>query len=336
MTAQFNVDVALITKNHESYIEDAVEALLDQSLPINRINIVDDASTDLTNSILKKLAKKNKIINLITNNESVGPSAASNMALRDLNGDFILYTSGDDISTSNRAEIQTKILLENPKYKAVLNQVNLLVQSRNISANQIPNFRTSKKTGFDLFNELYWEQNFLNASAACFRRTSNELISFDENYLHLQDFKLWLELSLKNEIIVSHEVVLKYRVISTSLSQKINQNVFKSEDSNEELYNLYCYFFNEFSLNTILEIFGSFINEFKISDSQITDKQNLVRFLILSHNNSYLHKRTVGNFSNNLLNSPISNDSFIEFLYTHFYSNQDYNIKPLKKFFFKT
>jgi glycosyltransferase involved in cell wall biosynthesis len=330
MKEQFNVDVALITKNHELFIEDAVEALLDQTLPINRINIVDDASTDLTNSILKKLAKKNKTINLITNNESVGPSGASNMALRDLTGDFILYTSGDDISTSNRAEIQTKILLENPKFKAVLNQVDLLIQSRHVPANQIPNFRTSKKTGFDLFSELYWEQNFLNASAACFRHTSNEQISFDENYLHLQDFKLWLELSLKNEIIVSHEVVLKYRVISTSLSQKVNQNEFKSNDSNEELYELYCYFFKDLSLKTIVEIFGSFINEYKITDSQITDKQNLVKFLLLSHNNTYLHKRTVGNFSNNFLDLPNSNFSFLEFLNTNFYSNQDYRIKPLK------
>jgi hypothetical protein len=148
--------------------------------------------------------------------------------------------------------------------------------------------------------------------------------------LHLQDFKLWLELSLKNEIIVSHEVVLKYRVISTSLSQKVNQNEFKSNDSNEELYELYCYFFKDLSLKTIVEIFGSFINEYKITDSQITDKQNLVKFLLLSHNNTYLHKRTVGNFSNNFLDLPNSNFSFLEFLNTNFYSNQDYRIKPLK------
>jgi glycosyltransferase involved in cell wall biosynthesis len=318
MKEQFNVDVALITKNHELYIEDAVEALLDQTLPIKRINIVDDASTDLTNSILKKLAKKSKIINLITNNASVGPSRASNMALRDLTGDFILYTSGDDISTSNRVEIQTKILLENPKFKAVLNQVDLLIHSRNISANQIPNFRTSIKTGFDLFNELYWEQNFLNSSAACFRRTSNERISFDENYLHLQDFKLWLELSLRNEIIVCPEVVLKYRVISTSLSQKINQNELYVNDSNEELYRLYCYFFDKLSLNNIIEIFGSFINEFKKVDEPIVNKKNLIDFLLLSHNNSYLQRKVFDNFFRNSLNSQNRDDSFFVFINTFF------------------
>ena len=318
MKERFNVDVALITKNHELYIEDAVEALLDQTLPINRINIVDDASTDLTNSILKKLSKKSKIINLITNNESVGPSGASNMALRDLTGDFILYTSGDDISTSNRAEIQTKILLENPTFKAVVNQVDLLIQSRNIAANQIPNFRTSMKTGFDLFNELYWEQNFLNASAACFKRISNERISFDENYLHLQDFKLWLELSLKNEIIVSHEVVLKYRVISTSLSQKINQNKLHVDDSNEELFRLYCSFFDRLSLNNIIEIFGSFINEFKKVDDIIVNKKNLIEFLLLSHNNSYLQRKVFDNFCRNSLNLQNGDDSFFEFIDTFF------------------
>ena len=119
MRNDIKVDVALITKNHEDYIEDAVNSLLDQSIPLNRINIVDDASTDATNVKLQKIAKKYQRINLITNEKSLGPSGASNLSLQDLEGDFVLYTSGDDISYPHRAEIQTSILRSNPNFSFI-------------------------------------------------------------------------------------------------------------------------------------------------------------------------------------------------------------------------
>lgn len=326
MKEVLKVDVALITKNHELYIEDAVESLLDQSIPLNCINIVDDESTDLTNLKLKKLAKKSKIINLITNKRSLGPSGASNMALRDLNGDFILYTSGDDISLSNRAEMQTKILSENPKFSAVVNQVELLIQTNDISTNQIPKFRSSIKTGIDLFNDLYWSQNFLNASAACFRGSSKKFIRFDEKFLHLQDFKLWLELSLKNRLIVSPEIVLKYRIIPTSLSQQINQNNFNINKSNEELYTLYSSFLDYLSLEDIIKIFRTFIHEFKLNELPLTDKDNLIKFLLVSHNNAYLQKKVLENLKINTNNFTSHGKPFFDFINTFFYCNRNYKI----------
>jgi glycosyltransferase involved in cell wall biosynthesis len=312
MRNDIKVDVALITKNHESYIEDAVNSLLDQSIPLNRINIVDDASTDATNDKLQKIAKKNQRISLITNTKSLGPSGASNLSLRDLEGDYVLYTSGDDISNPNRAEIQTSILRNNPNSNCVINQVNLIIQSENLHENQIPKFKSSSKTGLALFEELFWTQNFLNASAACFRLGANSIPKFDESLIHLQDYKLWMELCLKNEILINSEIVLGYRVMENSLSQKVNHFKLNLNDSNEELFVVFSSFFDRLDLVEIINIFNPFIEKFKKNDLSFNSKIDLVNFLLLSHNNTFIHKKVIDQLHKNGSDSVRLLDSFLK------------------------
>ena len=317
MRNDIKVDVALITKNHEDYIEDAVNSLLDQSIPLNRINIVDDASTDATNVKLQKIAKKYQRINLITNEKSLGPSGASNLSLQDLEGDFVLYTSGDDISYPHRAEIQTNILRSNPNFNCIINQVDLIIQSETLPENQIPKFKSSSKTGLGLFEDLFWSQNFLNASATCFRNGTNSIPKFDESLIHLQDYKLWMELCLKNEIIINSEVVLGYRVMENSLSQKVNKFKFNFNDSNEELFVVFSTLFHRLDLVEIMNIFNPFIEKFKKIDSSFNSKIDLVNFLLLSHNNTYIHEKVTDQ-----LNKDGSVDLFDNFLKKYFFTQR--------------
>jgi hypothetical protein len=203
----------------------------------------------------------------------------------------------------------------------VVNHVDLYIEFPNIQTNHIPKFRKTNETGFNLFYELFWHQNFLNASASCFRHSGNLPYIFDETLLHLQDFKLWMEFSLKNQIIVSPEVVLRYRVSPSSLSQKVNQIRDNINDSNEELFKLYLEFFENLSLKDIVNVFDPFISTFKKRSFELISKDDLIKFLLLSHNNPYIQNKILTLFGNHTFDNHVCEETLCNFIRTYFYTS---------------
>lgn len=286
------VGAAVITKNHENYIDECIDSLLSQNLELDHIVISDDASEDQTFSRLQKYQKYDKI-SIHRNSSSLGPSANSNKSLSLVKTDFIIYTSGDDVSKTNRAETQVKHL-ENSNYMCVVNDIEYLVQNSSIDNESISTFQVSHSTGLDLFKELFWKQNFLNASSACFSKNLNFDNLFAPNLLFLQDYDLWLRMSRQNKIISKSEKLLKYRILNTSLSQSVNRNSIKNNAMHLELFNILFHNLSELSFSDFHNIFNDFINHYSYSKSfknldSINDSNKLlIYFIILSHNNAHL------------------------------------------------
>ena len=284
------VGAAVITKNHENYIVECIDSLLSQDLELDHIVISDDASEDQTFSKLQKFQKYDKI-SIHRSSASLGPSANSNKALSLVKTDFIIYTSGDDISKTNRVRTQVGHL-ENTKYMCVVNDIEYLVQDSSIDTRSISTFHTSKSTGLNLFTELVWKQNFLNASCACFSKNVDFDNLFAPKLLFLQDYDLWLRMSRQNSIVSKSEKLLKYRISNTSLTQSVNNNSLKNKTMHLELFSILFHNLSEMSLLDFHDIFGEFINNYSKSlidlGSSFNSDKFFIYFLILSHNNMNL------------------------------------------------
>ena len=282
-----SVGAAVITKNHESYIEECIDSLLSQEQKLDHIVISDDASQDDTLKKLQKF-KKFKNITISKNESSIGPSLNSNKALSLVNTDFVLYTSGDDVSKLERSRIQVEHL-EGTNYSCVINEVENIIQGSEIDDTSISTFSTTKSIGLTFFSELFWNQNFLNASASCFSSKTNFRHLFKPNLLHLQDFDLWLKLAQQNKIISKPEKLLKYRISSTSLSQRVNKNVVDKNAMVSELFATLFENMSELSIRELASAFGGFLNRYLRSSARahvmLAEKSFLIYFLLLSHNN---------------------------------------------------
>jgi glycosyltransferase involved in cell wall biosynthesis len=119
----YTIGAAVITKNHQNFIVDCVESLLNQTRKIDHIVIHDDASSDKTLEIISKYSHL-KNVTILSNSVSVGPGQASNNALNRVGTDFVIYTSGDDISFPNRVDHQYNFLLENKFFNCAQNRIN--------------------------------------------------------------------------------------------------------------------------------------------------------------------------------------------------------------------
>ena len=89
------VSVVIPTYNRCIYLVEAINSVLSQSYKNIEIIIVDDASTDQTQDVLK-LFSKNKNIKFFKNPKNLGQARSLNFGWKKSNGDFIMYLSSDD------------------------------------------------------------------------------------------------------------------------------------------------------------------------------------------------------------------------------------------------
>jgi glycosyltransferase involved in cell wall biosynthesis len=109
------VSVIMSAFNSEQSIGSAIHSILNQTHRNLELIIIDDASTDSTQEVIKKFILKDERVKLIVNKVNVGTYISRNYALKYVNGDFITTQDSDDWAHPQRIEIQSSVLQNNPK-----------------------------------------------------------------------------------------------------------------------------------------------------------------------------------------------------------------------------
>jgi teichuronic acid biosynthesis glycosyltransferase TuaG len=114
-TNKFNHLVSVITPayNCAEYIEECIESVLNQTYQNWEMLIVNDKSTDNTQSIVESYAKKDSRIKLFNQEKNAGAAAARNKALELSQGRFVAFLDSDDAWRPNKLERQLEFMLEN-------------------------------------------------------------------------------------------------------------------------------------------------------------------------------------------------------------------------------
>jgi glycosyltransferase involved in cell wall biosynthesis len=99
------VSIIIPLYNAQSYIQECIESVLNQTYNNTEIIIVNDGSTDNSPTILKKY---NKFITII-NQQNKGAAAARNTGLKHATGYYIQFLDADDVLDQNKIASQMKI-----------------------------------------------------------------------------------------------------------------------------------------------------------------------------------------------------------------------------------
>ena len=106
--AGFTFGCCITSYNSRDTIRDAIYSALDQTMPFDRIVVVDDASTDGTLSILRNLADRYSSLHIKFSGHNRGVSAARHFGMALLGTRFVTQLDGDDCfwPTKNREEAE--------------------------------------------------------------------------------------------------------------------------------------------------------------------------------------------------------------------------------------
>jgi len=97
------VSIIIPVYNVETYLEECLHSIVNQTFRDMEIILIDDGSSDRSPEIMKTFAEKDDRIKIITQSNS-GVSAARNRGLRAASGEYFLFIDSDDTILLNTIE----------------------------------------------------------------------------------------------------------------------------------------------------------------------------------------------------------------------------------------
>lgn len=273
------VSVVMITYQHEKYIAEAIQSVLDQTFEDFELVIVNDGSTDKTDEIIRGF-QDSRIKYIYQENQ--GPSAATNNGVLASRGNYVALMSGDDVCYPKRLEVQYQYL-NNSRKKIVFSWVDFINDDSKpfIGDHFAQNFFNHPyRSRPEILNWFFMKGNYLCAVTALIeRQVLLEFGLFNVASIQIQDFDMWVKLVKNYDIHITEKKLIKYRIRSDS--GNLSSNPSNSVRALFEWYQISKNILNDISI----ELFKlSFSNEIKNQDFREGYEYNLEKaFLYLKH-----------------------------------------------------
>jgi len=238
------VSVVIPSYNHEKFIGEAIQSVLDQTFQDFEIIITDDGSIDKTVDEIKKFNDSRIKFFALENNE--GFYFAFKRCLEEASGDYIAMLSSDDIFLPEKLEKQVKFLDENQNYAAVFSFAEIIDEEDNAFTNEdhfySKIFIQENRTRYEWLRKFFYEGNCLCHPSVLIRKEFYTIDQFDPRYRQLPDFDFWIKLCMKADIYILQENLIKFRILNSEANTSGNSIVNNTRDRIEfsEILSLYC------------------------------------------------------------------------------------------------
>jgi len=203
-------------------IERAVLSVLNQTLPVSEIILIDDFSGDDTLSLLFQLQSKYKFIDIIVipQNTNQGPGVARNIGWSIATQPWIAFLDSDDIWDCRKIEIQYQWMLNFPNISLACHQTSVWNHSlihRNYSENSSDKLLSPIKLLF---------KNSIPTRSVILRRSISFRFGETRN---AEDYKLWLDIAFSGLEMRSLSSILAYSFRPDSSSGGLSGNLIAQE-----------------------------------------------------------------------------------------------------------
>ncbi|MDM1062248.1 glycosyltransferase [Empedobacter falsenii] len=215
------VSVVMSVYNAEKYLNKAIESILDQTFTDFEFIIIEDCSTDNSLKIIEDYASKDSRINLIKKLENKGTAGFIenlNIGIEKANGRYIARMDADDISSNTRFEKQINFLNDNPAIDLIGASIELIDErDQHIEIwKAIPHHN-------DIVKRMP-KKISLYHPVIMFRKESTK--GYRNKALFCEDYDMYFNMIFAGRKFANlNEVLLKYRILKTSISRKKNKFV---------------------------------------------------------------------------------------------------------------
>jgi glycosyltransferase involved in cell wall biosynthesis len=210
------VSVVMPTYNAAAYLYESIGSILSQTFRDFEFIIVNDGSSDDTNSILDRYQKSDKRIR-VYHQENQGMIAALNRGCRLARGQYIARMDADDVSFASRLEKQVEYIEKHPHIEILGTWICRLKNESPAGTWCPPTNPTTLKWN------LFFGVPVAGPSVLMRREVIEKINFYRPDAVHAEDVDLWLRASAVTEFGNVPEVLYKYRVWNGSTSQTDQQ-----------------------------------------------------------------------------------------------------------------
>lgn len=216
--------------NAEKYVEQAIESALYQDYSNIELIVVNDGSTDDTQSIIDKFERTNEVIRCIYHPGHLnrGVSFSREIGVRAASGKYVSFLDADDVMSAEKISRQVEFMESNRKVVLVHSDVDYIDDIGAV---------IQDKKWFDLGEEeltYRYDKNeeFLRVNRVCnstvLVRTETLLgmqIGFRHFFHFAEDWILWITLSRKGQFAYLPQKLCRYRIHPDSSTTQLENDL---------------------------------------------------------------------------------------------------------------
>ena len=215
------LSVAMAVYNGEKYLEEQLESILNQSMPVDEVVIVIDGSHDGSEAIVDRFSQKCGIIKKVVNEANLGYRKSFARALENTIGDIVFLCDQDDRWHKNKVEVMVNTLKEDESISVLassfsfMNADSQVYQVRQLphrSNNNLYTKEVAKGALVPVTFEEFRQNNYFQGCALALRRGAVEdyLAHFSDDLTH--DWLINLLASKKNGVRFLNVPLFDYRI----------------------------------------------------------------------------------------------------------------------------
>ncbi len=210
---QPKVSVHICTFNRADFIGRAIESVLIQTYKNLDILIIDDASTDSTETIIAKYMQTDSRIRYVRNTRNLGITKNRNKALQITDADFVAVLDSDDYwIDTHKIEKQISFLLDSPDVAIVGTQSIRVSQKETILGKiNLPLDNTTLKRTALISNPFVHSSVVYRISA---------IQQYEETFIIWEDYATWLKVGRTYNFANIPDTCTAYRIHTTNISDR--------------------------------------------------------------------------------------------------------------------
>lgn len=256
------ISVIISSYNHEKYVVQSIESVLQQTFQDFEIIITDDGSGDSTVEQIRSIVDPRIKLHCFDINK--GACTATNNCIMHASGEYIAVLNSDDFWTPHKLELQLNIFRQQPDLAAVFTNAQFVDQEgKDFPLHKRPAF-------FEIFDQKNRSQGqwlkkfFLEGNCLCHpsvlirRECYNEIGLLDNRYRQLPDFDLWIRLCQKFKLHVMPEKLVRFRLLPEGQNASNQTKTNKTRDLNE-FYFIMQRFFDNMPMDIFIDGFHEFL-----------------------------------------------------------------------------
>jgi glycosyltransferase involved in cell wall biosynthesis len=221
------ISVILTSYNHDKFISEAIDSVLQQTFQDFELIIWDDASSDHSWYLINQYTDPR--IKAFRNDLNKGPVFGINKAISEIaTGEYIAMHHSDDVWELDKLQKQIDFLAVHPEIGAVFSDALAInEQSEPLSDKQhfyADVFKQSKRSRYEWLYFFFNTGNALCHPSLLIRKQCYaDCGLYNPSLAQVPDFDMWIRLCLKYEIHVLPDALVKFRVLDREANTSGNR-----------------------------------------------------------------------------------------------------------------
>lgn len=227
------VSVIIPNYNHEKFLQQRIQSVLDQDYENFELILMDDCSSDNSKDIIKSFETHPKVSHVLLNDVNSGSTFMQwDKGINETSGEWIWIAESDDWCEKNFLSTLVEGISNNPAAVLAFSQSYLInndKEVRGISRHRYL-YETVNGSGY-LKNTLLKVNTVYNASMAIFKKSAyKKITTYYRNFKFIGDWLFWIEIAQQGDVFISGKILNYFRKHAGDVSGKSYENgTFYSE-----------------------------------------------------------------------------------------------------------